>query len=198
MVHLYIDNGRKYLSNEMNEYCINNGISYHLTIPRTPHQNGVAERIIRTITEKTRTLLIDANLSQEFWGEAVSTATFLINTIPSRALKYNKTPFELFHGKKPQLKYLTVFGSTVYVHNKIKTTKFKSKSWKGILVGYVPNGYKIWNPETNTFVNARDVIVDELSYLITRPGITIPDNGKSDGAQIPDTGKFDGTQIPDR
>ena len=45
----------------------------------------------------------------------------------------------------------------------------------------MPNGYKMWNPETNTFVNARDVIVDELSYLITRPGITIPDNGKSDG-----------------
>ena len=88
-----------------------------------------------------------------------------------------------------------MFGSTVYVHNKIKTTKFESKSWKGILVGYVPNGYKIWNPETNTFVNARDVIFDELSYLITRPGITIPSNGKSDGTQIPETVKSDGTQI---
>ena len=39
----------------------------------------------------------------------------------------NKTPFELWHGKKPQLKYLKLFGSTVYVHNKIKTTKFKGK-----------------------------------------------------------------------
>ena len=111
--------------------------------------------------------MIDAKLSQEFWGKAVLTATFLINRIPSRALKSDKTPFELWHGKKPQLKYLKVFGSTVYVHNKIKTTKFESKSWKGTLVGYVPNGYKLWNPETNTFVNARDVIVDELSYLIT-------------------------------
>ena len=99
IVHLYIDNGREYLSNEMKEYCVNNGMSYHLTIPRTPHQNGVAERIIRTITEKAHTLLIDAKLSQEFWGEAVSTATFLINRIPSRALKGNKTPFELWHGK---------------------------------------------------------------------------------------------------
>ena len=107
-VHLYIHNGRKYLSNGMNEYCVNNGISYHLTIPRTPHQNGVAERIIRTITEKARTLLIDAKLSQEFWGEEVLTATLLINRIPSRALKGNKTPFELWHGKKPQLKYLNV------------------------------------------------------------------------------------------
>ena len=83
IVHLYIDNGREYLSNEMKEYCVNNGISYHLTISRTPHQNGVAECIIRTITEKARTLLIDAKSSQEFWGEAVLTATFLINRIKS-------------------------------------------------------------------------------------------------------------------
>ena len=79
----------------MKEYCVNNGIIYHPTIPRTPHQNGVVERILRTITEKARTLLIDAKLSQEFWGKAVLTATFLINRIPSRALKGNKTPFEL-------------------------------------------------------------------------------------------------------
>ena len=81
------------------------------------------------------------------------------------------------------------------MHNKIKTTKFQSKSRKGILVGYVPNGYKIWNLKTNTFVDARDVIVDELSYLITRPGITIPDNGKSDGTQIPDNSMSDGIEM---
>ena len=72
--------------------------------------------------------MIDAKLSQEFWGEADLTATFLINIIPSRALKGNKTPFELRHGKKPQSKYLKVFGSSVYVYNKMKSTKFESKS----------------------------------------------------------------------
>ena len=61
----------------------------------------------------------------------------------------------------------------------------------------MPNSYKIWNPETYTFVNARDVIVDELSYLITRPGITIPDNGKSDGMRIPGNSKLDEMRIPD-
>ena len=61
----------------------------------------------------------------------------------------------------------------------------------------MPNGYKIWNPETNIFANSRDVIVDELSYLITRPGITIPDNGKSDGMRIPGNSKPDEMRIPD-
>lgn len=169
IVHLYIDNGREYLSNEMKDYCSENGISYHLTIPYTPHQNGVSERVIRTITEKARTLLIDAKLPQSFWGEAVLTATYLINRTPTRALKGNKTPFEMWHNKRPKLQYLRVFGSTAYVHDKLKTNKFEPKSWKGIFVGYVPNGYKIWNPETHNFENARDVIFDEVSYLATRP-----------------------------
>lgn len=45
VVNLYIDNGREYLSNEIRDYCINKGISYHLTVPYTPQLNGVSERI---------------------------------------------------------------------------------------------------------------------------------------------------------
>ena len=60
----------------------------------------------------------------------------------------------------------------------------------------MPNGYKIWNPKTNTFVNARDVIVDELSYLKTRPGIAIPDNSKSEGIEMPGNSESN-ESIPD-
>lgn len=52
IVNLYIDIGREYLSTEMRNYCVKKGISYHLTVPFTPQLNGVAERMIRTITEK--------------------------------------------------------------------------------------------------------------------------------------------------
>lgn len=180
VVHLYIDNGTEYLSNEMKKFCIDNGISYHLTIPHTPHQNGVSERMIRSITEKARTLLIESKLPQQFWGEAVITATFLINITPSRALKSNKTPFEMWHNKKPILKYLRIFGSTVFVHNKIKANKFETKSTKAILVGYVPNGYKVFDAETNTFYTARDVVIDEVSFLNSRPKVNIPDIRDSD------------------
>ena len=97
IVHLYIDNGSEYLSNEMKNYCTENRSSYHLTIPHTPHLNGVAERVIRSITKKARTLLIDANLDEEFWDDAVLIATFLLNRVPTKALKQNKNPFELWH-----------------------------------------------------------------------------------------------------
>lgn len=54
VVNLYCDNGGEYLSSEMKEYCVQKGITYHLTVPRTPQQNGVSERMVRTITEKAR------------------------------------------------------------------------------------------------------------------------------------------------
>lgn len=169
LVNLYCDNGGEYLSTEMKNYCVEKGISYHLTVPRTPQLNGVSERMVRTITERARSMIHGAKLDKVFWGEAVLTAVYLINLTPTKALKIPKTPFEMWHNKKPQIKYLKVFGSTVYVHNKINKTKFDEKSWKGILVGYEPNGYKVWNPECEKFVVVRDVIVDETNYLQSRP-----------------------------
>jgi len=49
MINLYIDNGREY---EIKEYCVQKGISYHLTVPLAPQQSGVSERMIRSKTEK--------------------------------------------------------------------------------------------------------------------------------------------------
>lgn len=177
IVNFYCDNGGEYLSNEMKAYFVQKGISYHLTVPRTPQLNGVSERMVRTITEKARAIIVGANLEKNFWGDAVLTATYLINIIPTKALKQLKTPYELWHNKKPQIKYLKVFGSTVYVHDKTSKTKFDRKSWKGILVGYEPNGYKVWNVETGKYVVVRDVIVDENNFVVSRPVGKCNENG---------------------
>ncbi|KPI92981.1 Copia protein [Papilio xuthus] len=169
VVNLYSDNGREYLSTEMKNYCVEKGITYHLTVPRTPQQNGVSERMVRTITEKARSLINGAQLDKVFWGYAVLTAVYLINLTPTKSLKSSQTPYELWHNKKPQIKYLKVFGSTVYVHNKTCKSKFEEKSWKGIMLGYEPNGYKVWDPASNKCVVVRDVVVDETNFLISRP-----------------------------
>ncbi|CAD7091660.1 unnamed protein product [Hermetia illucens] len=169
VVNLYSDNGGEYLSNEMKDYCCEKGITYHLTVPRTPQLNGVSERMVRTITEKARSMIISACMDKIFWGDAVLTATYLINITPTRALKQTKTPYEMWHGKKPQIKYLKIFGSTVFVHNKNSRTKFDDKSWKGILVGYEPNGYKVWDVEREKYAIVRDGIVDELDFIRSRP-----------------------------
>ena len=150
-------------------FCKNNGTTYHLTVPYTPQLNGLSERMNRTITEKARTMLNGAKLNSIFWGEAVLTATFLINISPCKAIKENKTLFELWHKRKPEIKYLKVFGSTIYVHEKVKKSKFDDRSWKGIMVGYVPNGYKVYDCTSGKFETARDVVVDEENFIASRP-----------------------------
>lgn len=181
LVFLYIDNGREYLSNEMKDFCAQRGISLHLTVPHSPQLNGVAERMNRTITERARALINYSKLPKTFWGDAILTATYLINRSPTNAVIQGKTPYELWFNRKPTLKYLKGFGATVYVHNKVVKSKFDEKSWKGILVGYELNGYRIWNVEKEKHVVARDVIVDEINFLSSRPAI------KDEGAHCEDS-----------
>lgn len=173
LAHLYCDNGREYLSNEFKSFCTERGIQYHLTVPYTPQQNSVAERMNKSLTEKARAMIHGVELGKELWGEAILTATYLLNLSPTKALSVNKTPFELWHNKRPKLNYLKVFGSTVYVHDKNRKSKFDKRSIKGILVGYEVNGYKVLNTETNKFIIARDVIFDEIDYKALRPLVQI-------------------------
>lgn len=115
VANIYCDNGGEYTSDEMHAYCSKKGIQCHFTTPHTPQLNGISERMMRTIGEKHRTLLCDSKLKGHFWADAVLTATYLINRIPTAAVPNNKTPFELWHMKKPNLKYLRIFGCKAYV-----------------------------------------------------------------------------------
>ena len=119
-----------------------------------------------------------AKLDKKFWGEAVLTATYLINRNPSNALHdKSKTPFEMWHNRKPSLNDLKVFGSTVYVHNKTRKRKFDEKSLKSILVGYEPNGLKLWDVKSQKFIVARDIIVDETNMINSRTVVEDCNNG---------------------
>lgn len=62
------DNGKEYVSNEFEFFCNNNGIRHELSTPYTPQQNGVAERMNRTLVEKAKCLLFDAKLKKGFWA----------------------------------------------------------------------------------------------------------------------------------
>eukprot|EP00253_Pinus_taeda_P030340 PITA_30340 len=112
----------------------------------------------KTLMERARSMLNGARLGQEFWEEAVDTACYLVNMSPSSALE-DKTPQEVWTGKKPSLSHLRVFGCDAYVHvPKEKRTKLDSKSEKCIYIGYKDGlkGYKIWNPVTRKVVYSRE------------------------------------------
>ncbi|XP_033225974.1 cytochrome P450 4C1-like [Belonocnema kinseyi] len=112
------DTSGKVLQTE--SFCKEKGIQYHLTVPYTPQQNSIAERMNKSLTEKARAMRNGAELGKELWGEAILTAAYLLNLSPTKALSVSKTPYELWHNKKARLDHLKVFGSTVYVLNKNK------------------------------------------------------------------------------
>ena len=77
------DHGHEYLSDQFKEFCEEKGILRHLTIPRTPQQNGVAERRNRTLLDMTRSMMAQANLPISFWGDALLTNAYILNRVPS-------------------------------------------------------------------------------------------------------------------
>lgn len=93
------DNGSEYYGNDSIQFCARKGIQMVATVPYTPQQNGVSERINRTLLDKARTMLHESNPPKELWGEAVYAATYLTNRSPTNALLEHKTPYEMWFGK---------------------------------------------------------------------------------------------------
>jgi transposase InsO family protein len=88
---LKIDNGGDFCGNEFEEFCKKCSIERHKTTPYTPQQNGVTERMNKTLMEKSRCILSGVGLGQELWAEVVGIACYLVNRSPSSALD-DKTP----------------------------------------------------------------------------------------------------------
>ncbi|KAE8687628.1 lachrymatory-factor synthase-like [Hibiscus syriacus] len=106
-----------------------------VTVANTPQQNRVAERMNRTLLERTRAMLRDASLEKSFWAEAVNTACYLVNRAPSTAIEL-KTPIEMWTGKPTDYSNLHVFGSIVYVmYNSQEISKMDPKSKKCKFLG---------------------------------------------------------------
>lgn len=109
------DNGGEYCSRRFNQFCKVNGIHHQLTNAHTPQQNGVAERMNRTIQEKARCMIFDAGVDDSYWAEACNMACHVINRSVCASL-VNKTPEEVWTGRKVDVSHLRIFGTPVMVH----------------------------------------------------------------------------------
>ncbi|KAJ9552679.1 hypothetical protein OSB04_016724 [Centaurea solstitialis] len=130
------DNGTEFKNADLNSFCEEKGIERQYSAPRTPQQNGVAERRNRTLIEAARTMLADSKLPITFWAEAVNTACYVQNRVLIVKSK-GKTPYELFEKKKPYIGFLQPFGCPCTIlDTKTHLGKFESKSDDGFFVGY--------------------------------------------------------------
>ncbi|GKE42296.1 retrovirus-related pol polyprotein from transposon TNT 1-94, partial [Tanacetum coccineum] len=141
------------------------GIFHQKSVPRTPQQNDVVKRRNCTFVEAAWTMLIFSKALMFLWAEAVATACCTQN----RSLihtRHNKTPYELVHDKKPDLKFLRVVGALCYPTNDSEDLgKLRPRTDIGIFVGYAPSrkGYRIYNKQTQKIIEIIHVTFDELT-----------------------------------
>jgi hypothetical protein len=139
------DRGTEFLNQQFKEYCAQQGAKMETSAPSTPQQNGLAERMNRTLKERTRTLLVHAAADPSLWKEALETATLLYNVGPTKGRPL--TPTELFYGVKPDVSSLRTFGCVAHVHIPSgQRSVFGPKTIPGMFIGYCPQSkaYRVY------------------------------------------------------
>ena len=107
-------------------------------MPGTPQQNGVAERRNRTLMEMVRSMISYFSVPISLWGEALKTAMYILNRVPSKAIP--KTPFELWTSRKPSLRHIQIWGcpAEARIYNPHEK-KLDSRTISGYFIGYPDN-----------------------------------------------------------
>lgn len=138
-------------------------------LPAHSQQNGKAERVIRSINNMLRTLLIQAGLPLPYWVEALQTATHLFNLHPTKTLHYS-TPHQALFGSPPSYSQLRVFGCRCYPNLSATTPhNLTPRSSDCIFLGYPKDhkGYRCLDLTTNKVITFRHVVFDELTFPYT-------------------------------
>nr|GEV76449.1 Gag-Pol polyprotein [Tanacetum cinerariifolium] len=189
------DNGTEFKNQVLKEYFDTVGIYHQMSSVRTPQQNGVVERKNRTLVEAARTMLIFSRTPLFLWAEVIATACFTQN----RSIIYrpfNKTPYDLINGRKPDISFLHVFGALCYPKNDPEDIgKLGAKCDIGFFIGYSADScaYKIYNRRTKKIMEtmnpAQEPQVRQTSTASTSIADTAPTptNSSSHVTNIPIT-----------
>nr|GEU99184.1 putative ribonuclease H-like domain-containing protein [Tanacetum cinerariifolium] len=120
------NNGTEFKNQDLNEFCVMKRVKREFSVPRTPQQNGIAERKNRTLIEAAKTMLANSLLPIPFWAEAVNTACYVQNMVLVTKT-HNKTPYELLLGRTPSIGFMRPFGCHVTILNTLDPLGNQSK-----------------------------------------------------------------------
>lgn len=143
------------------------GIKHRLTIPRTPQQNGSAERLNQTLLNIVRCLLIHSGLPAEFWGEALAAANFIRNRCPSKAI-HMQIRYERWYKRRlheEDIKMMKTFGCRAWAL-KLETKKLDPRAVECIHLGIQENvkGYRLGDIHERKILLSRDVVFEENNF----------------------------------
>nr|GEX24741.1 hypothetical protein [Tanacetum cinerariifolium] len=169
----------------LEEYFDSVGITHETSAVKTPQQNGVVEHRNRMLVKAARTILIFSHAPLFLWAEAIATACYTQNgSIIHR--RFNKTPYELIQGRKPDISYLYVFEALCYPKNDREDIgKLGAKGDIGFFIGYSANfvAYRVYNRRIKKIIETMKVTFDELSAMAfkqnsSRPGLQSMTSGQ--------------------
>ena len=134
---LQTDKAGEFYESFFKEWLLRKGIRHQTSLRGEHYQNGTVERLQQTLNNKANTIMIHANAEPYLWGEAISTAVELYNRSAHSQLN-NLTPYEIYKGQKPQLKFLRVWGCEcfTYIPKDQRPTKFTTHATRCKFVGY--------------------------------------------------------------
>ena len=159
------DRGGEYLSTEFTHFLKDHGILSQWTPPYTPQLNGVSERRNRTLLDMVRSMMSFADLPISFWGYALETAAYLLNRVPTKSVV--STPYEIWKGKKPDLKVVKIWGCPAHVrrHNH---DKLESRTERCKFVGYPKEtcGYYLYHLEDQKVFVAKRAVFLEKEHIL--------------------------------
>eukprot|EP00795_Rhopilema_esculentum_P005567 gene5567-biopygen555 len=186
---LRTDNGGEYVSNEFENLLKRKGIKHETSVPHSPQQNGVAERMNRTLVESAKAMMNHAGLSKTFWAEAVNTAAYIRNRVITSAS--GQTPYEKWYGKPPDVSHFRVFGCIAYAHiPEAERRKLDKKANRLRFLGYSANqkGYRLFDMQSKRIVIRRDVNFNENDFGSQKQYLKMgPEPAKEDKRQTEPT-----------
>jgi hypothetical protein len=173
------DNSGENTSGEVDTICIDNGIKRELTVPYNPQQNGVAERMNRTLMECVRALLYTSGMPDKYWRFALAFACDVHNNVPSRVINM-ATPASLWSDKyKLNVADFRVFGCRALARVPI-TNKLQRRAVDCVYLGRNPKGagYQLLHHDQQRIIIARDVVFFESEFPFKKQqAVPSPDYG---------------------
>lgn len=156
---LRCDNGSEFVNREVELLLRAERIIMLNSAPYTPQQNGLAERSNRTLIEAVRTMINASKLPVSLWAEAANAACFALNRTSNS--RNDKTPFEHFYSRKPDVSNIVEFGKQVQLLQEDPSGKWSSKTVNGNIVGFTRrrNTYRCYIPASGKVIVTSNVIL---------------------------------------